>query len=346
MKLEKGLWSTKGVYMKRIIKGLLLTTVCLFLTQCRQEDRFYSNVLRGDQFVQAYTEDRYDFLWVIDNSGSMAPRREYIRDNMQTFLNVMNSRKAIDYRMAVTTVDAFTDNGKLIANNNGQTVVSSESANPVADFAGIINNIQDSPTSFWEQALEGMYQALYQHGPEFLRPGVPLFIILVSDSDDWSCKDECWGGNPETNDHWIAWPTSRYITYLNNLALANESEISVFPITGTEAEDCGYEKTGDRLIEVQQAVGGLGKTASICPSHLADSYTGIAQVVADRGTVFQLKTQASGRGINVFINNQLIPNAPENYIYDADSNSIIFTGMAPKKGDIVEVSYSEKSNVY
>lgn len=333
--------------MKNSFKTLAFILVALMLANCRETTKFYANTLRSDVFVQTYEENRYDFLWVFDNSGSMKERRDFVKDNLQGFLNVLNSRKAIDYQMAITTTDMFTDQGKLITNPAGTVkVIKSSSSNPVADFASVINNVQDSATSFWEQGLESSYQAVYQHGSEFMREGVPLVIVYLTDSEDWSCKDDCYGVEPEHNTNWKQWEMDRYITYFKNVKLAENTDVFVFPIIGMNTDDCSVEFAGNRYKTLTDALKGdnlkySGKYASICNSVLKTSYNGIAQAIADRANKFPLGNKASGQGIAVYVDGTLIPYSPENYLFEESTNSIVFTGAAPKKDAIIEVTYSQ-----
>lgn len=321
--------------------------VVMFSTQCRQEDKFYSNVLRSDVFYQLYSDEAYDFLWVMDNSGSMKPRRDFVRDNLQNFLNVLTSRKAIDFQMAVVDTDMFSHNGALVKNPAGLEVVkSAESSNPVGDFASIINNVVDSPTSFWEQGLESAYQAIYQHKSKFSRVGIPLIIIFLTDEEDYSCQANCFGVEPEHNSDWIAFATSRYYNYFVNVKKAENTEVHIFPIVGVPSGACTVASLGTRYIEVQTQAsddGGMGVSASICNTELAASYQNIAKIISDRGVRFPLSDKASGTGINVYVNQVLIPYSPDNYIYDEETNSIIFTGAIPEKGSIIEVTYARST---
>ena len=324
----------------------IFTLFAVLLSNCKEAPQFYSNVLRSDVFVQVYDQERFDFLWVFDNSGSMKPRRDFVRDNMQTFLDTLNSRKAIDFQMAVVTTDMFSHNGDLVQGAGGIEVVkSAESANPVADFASIVNNVIDSPTSFWEQGLESAYQGILKHKAKFSREGVPLIIIFLTDEEDYSCSDDCFGVEPENNPNWTAWPTDRYINYFANLKKSEESNVHVFNIVGLENSPCDVASSGGRYIEVLDGVteklDGLGVSGSICNSELGDSYQNIAQIISDRGVLFPLSSTAADTGINVFVDQVHIPFSDDNYIFDQENNSIIFTGAIPKKGSLIEVTYSQ-----
>lgn len=327
------------------IKGLALVTMVLFLSQCREQASFYSNVLRSDVFYQLYQDSRYDFLWVFDNSQSMAPRRTYVRDNLQTFLNILNSRKAIDYQMAVVTTDYFTENGNLVKSGSGIEVVKSTDPDPVGDMASLINAVADSPTSFWEQGLESAYQAVFNHRAKFSRTGVPLVIVFLTDEEDWSCKEDCYGVEPENNTNWKAWPLDRYTNYFKQIKASENSEVIAFPIVGLDSSTCTVASLGARYEGLQVALGGVGVSGSICVDELQESYQNVARIVADRGMRFQLSYPASGQGISVFVDRQNVPYSEDDgYIFEASTNSIIFTGTAvPKNGAMVEVVYSQFS---
>lgn len=329
--------------MKLLIRTFLVLGVIL-LTSCREDENFYTNVLRSDVFTQLYAVHDYDFLWVMDNSGSMAPRRQYVRDNMQSFINVLSSRKAVDYQMAATDTDFFTRTGDLITSGSGVKVVKSLAmANPVAAMAGIIDAVTDSGTSFWEQGLESAYQAVFKHKSEFSRSGVPLVLIVFSDEDDFSCADNCFGVEPEHNANWVPFQLSRYTNYFKNIKAAENSEVIVFPIVGQSNSTCSVASLGTRYESVASQVAGLSVSGSICLNDLPMSLDTIARTLADRGIRFPLTTQSSGQGIHVFVDGQSIPLSEDNgFVYEAATNSIVFTGSAvPANGSTIEVNYRQ-----
>ncbi len=325
--------------------------VLLGLAGCKSEDTFYSNVMRSDVFYQLYSDSSFDFLWVMDNSGSMRPHRDFVRDNLQTFINILTSRKAVDYQMAVADTDVFSHNGALVTGTGGIKVVKSTvSSNPIADFASIINNVSDSPTSFWEQGMESAYQAIYQHKADFSRPGVPLVVVVMSDEEDYSCAENCFGVEPENNTDWVPFPIARYTDFLKNVKKAENTDVHFFPIIGMQGHPCTVASYGARYNSIASAIdegekgSAVGKVGSICSSELKESYENIARIIGDRGAIFHLSSRASGSGINIFVDGVLIPYAPENYLFDVETNSIVFTGAVPKKGSIIEVTYAEKVN--
>lgn len=318
--------------------------IFIFSASCAQNGQFYTNIQRADVFTQLNDNEQLDFLWVLDNSGNMADRMTYVEQNIGTFLTTLSSTKAVDYQMAVTTIDYFTLKGNLISSPTGVTVVKSTDSDPQGEFAAIVNALTDSITSFWTQGLESAYQAVYQHGSQFMRPGVNLVIIFVTGADDYSCGQNCYGIEPEHNTGWVPFTMDRYTTYFQNVKASQNANVQIFPIVGTSASTCGVEDVGSRYITLMSQIGNGGVAGSVCAGDMATSYANVAQTIANRGRIFPLSSQASGNGINVYVNGVLIPYTPSNYTYNATTNSIVFTGYIPPQGSQIEVTYEQNNS--
>ena len=237
----------------------------------------------------------------------MSDRTTYVKDNIGTFLSTLSSTKAIDYQMAVTTVDYFTQAGNLITSPSGVSVVKSATdADPQGEFSAIVGAITDSNTSFWEQGLESAYQAAYKHGSQFMRPGVNLVVIFVTDADDYSCDQNCYGIEPEHNTTWVPFTMDRYTQYFQNVKASQNANVQIFPIVGTNSSTCNFEDVGTRYLTLMNQTGNGGVLGSVCPNDIAASYQNVAQTIANRGRIFPLSSAASGKNINVYVNGQLI----------------------------------------
>lgn len=329
----------------RMLKRIVWLLALALTASCGESSRFYSNVLRSDVFVQLYDSTKYDFLWVFDNSGSMSDKRTYVRNNMSQFLYILNSRKAINFRMAMTTTDYFTHAGSLVQSSGGLKVVSSTAPDPVGDFASIIDNVANSPTSFWEQGLESSYAAVTLHGSQFMRNDADLIVIYVTDEDDFSCESGCFGVEPENNPDDVVYDIDRYISYFGNVKRPFNRQTLVFPIVGLHLTNpCTVASLGTRYMELQTSLDS-GASGGICLSQLPTSFQNIARFLADRGVVFPLSVPATGDAISVFVNGVQVPYSPDDgYIFDSASNSIVFTGNSiPPNGATIEVVYTEQS---
>ncbi|MFM8269798.1 MAG: hypothetical protein ACKN9V_06370 [Pseudomonadota bacterium] len=319
-----------------------LVSLSVLLTSCKESSTFYTNSLMVESFIQPKAESSYDFLWVLDNSGSMKPRRDYLNNNLDVFLDILNSRKAINYQMAVVTTDAFRDNGALVKAVSGIEVVKTEaSSNPSSDFKELVNSITDSSTSFWEQGLENSYQAILKNGTKFSRTGVPLVVVYLTDEEDYSCESSCWGSEPENNTTWKEFDIARYLDFFKTYKKSESSEVVMFPIVGISQDKCTVPSLGNRYITVTESLEAFGKAGSICDSDLAESYNNIARIIADRGNVFRLSSPAIPQTVNVYVDKIFQDPEVAQYSFDSVQNAVVFNGKLPSAGSKIDIVYQE-----
>jgi len=227
--------------------------------------------------LSAFAETKkINVLWVIDNGDSMADQRQLIKDNIGAFLSTL---KGMQYRMAVTTTDYISQAGALVQNSKGLTSVTSENDNPSGDFSSLVDAVQLSPTSFWEQGLASAFAAVKNNVDMFQQTNVPLMIIVVSDDDDWSCKANCFGIEPENNATYTPEPVVTYIEYFRSLKKSRGVEVSVFPLVGYIETACIVGHRGTRYLEVQESVGN-GIRGAICKDSFAKDLLSVATQIA------------------------------------------------------------------
>lgn len=97
-------------------------------------------------------------------------------------------------------------------------------------------------------------------------------------------------------------------------------------------------------MKVAEMVGGLSKSSSICDSTINQSYKNVAKVIADRAARFKLSFKSDGKGLQVYVNDELVPYHPDNYEFDEENNEVVFTGAVPTQGSIIYFRYDEKFN--
>jgi len=180
---------------------------------------------KGDQLVATLPPDvrvdtyaqqaasKIDVLWVIDNSGSMAPRQENLARNFQAFINEF-TKNAIDFRIAVTTTDIFKEAGAFVGNPK---VLTPQTPNLINAFAANVKvGITGSP---YEVGMEAARMSIEKQKTAnttavdtckrncssgvptcqvdcetktafaFLRPDAYLYLVFVTDEDDKSSQD-------------------------------------------------------------------------------------------------------------------------------------------------------------
>lgn len=159
-----------------------------------------TNPFQVDTFTQKAVA-KIDILWMIDNSGSMAPKQALLQAGFPEFMKPLTSTASvtIDYHIGVVTTDTYNpaQSGKL-QNPGGLSSpwISPEtctgSCDPVAAF-NVMSNVGTQGTGD-EKGLLAASMALTSPltdpgGPNagFLRDDASLNIILVSDEEDDSC---------------------------------------------------------------------------------------------------------------------------------------------------------------
>jgi hypothetical protein len=216
-----------------------------------------------DVFDQAAL-GKSDILWVIDDSGSMAREQAQLAASFPKFFQHLQSQ-LVDYRIAVTTSDLFTNQGKLISKGGYPSVIVGNSQDPnvpntpdpQAAFAANIN--VGTTGSARDEAMEGALlalQLLQQSSAAaldagqsilFLRPDSALFMIFVGDGPDYSpglCPAGVAppGGPPNTAgtcDSSQYWRTFQQAKGIGNSQLVSVSAIAGDVPNGCVPQGCG-----------------------------------------------------------------------------------------------------------
>ncbi len=261
--------------MKRIwISGtcLLLLGAC---TQVKLKKTLPPDV-RVDTYAQQ-SASKIDVLWVVDDSGSMAPRQENLAKNFQAFIDVF-SKSAIDYRIAITTTDIFKVRGQL---KGSPRILTPKTPGVIAAFARNVKvGIDGSPyeaglqaallalevqreanvprevarqgcvtgCKFAETCIEACHQT---HAFDFLRTDAYLYLIFVADEEDRSSEDVRY--------YWRSFETAK--------GLGNDGTVTTAAIMGdVPSNSCGATP-GTRYKALSDLTG--GEVGSICDTNFS-----------------------------------------------------------------------------
>jgi hypothetical protein len=291
----------------------------------------------GASAEEAFLEDLFevpstsgvDVLWVIDNSGSMSGEVGKLADDFGVFIDRFVTF-GLDYHIAVVTTDM--DDPAQAGLFRGP-VITPNTPNPTQEFRA--QAAQGSSGSGDERGRDAAYAALTSpliDGPNagFLRPGLPLAIIVITDENDSSTTSK----NLFTS--WLnGVKGDPLLTSYNALA---GPETGFFPcitfFAGVDAEPApGYA-------EVVRATGGL--YASICHSSMDTFLTAMANAAIGVLSTYSLRSEVlDPSGIIVTVDGREVPaDADDGYTYDAATNSVTLHGDAtPNPGDDVLVQY-------
>jgi hypothetical protein len=206
--------------MKNAVKFMVLGAANLFilghLTGCGSGKSSYSILPTGQSFTQSNSSfnNQLDILWVVDNSGSMAPIQANMTTNFQNFISNFET-KGYDYRMAVTSTDAYKANKSFTqysAANSGLSLFldgapgSAQSGTfiiipttPNLDATFVTNATTGINGSGDERAFSSMMTTMANTAnPAFLRTSSFFAVIIISDEDDFSSygrAEQSWGNN-------------------------------------------------------------------------------------------------------------------------------------------------------
>jgi hypothetical protein len=257
-----------------------------------------------------------DVLFFGDTSGSMSEELQTLSDEILTFMSRLDHRVGDWQLLAVTGPEGCGLHGVIGAADPDAELLFTEaiSTPPGMDLVD-------------EWGLYSISAALQQTGPGdcnegFLREDALLHVIFVSDEDDNSP-----GWDAGNSDYWM--------DYLDQfIAIKGEpDQVLLSGITGPSPNGCEGADPGTGYNDAVLWTG--GELLSIC-----DEWSAEVDILADAGLLHQSEFYLSERPISatltVTINGHVIP---AGWTYDADSDSVVFHGGAPRTGDQVEISY-------
>ena len=155
---------------------------------------------------------KVDILWVVDSSGSMAPKQARLASNFQGFINqLVTANPPIDFHIAVTSTDTdlAAGRGKLRPWTLGATSENYISCTPMTGGGVTCNtgpNLATAVTAFGQMSAVGINGSASERGlyaaylaltdpinitnavfDRFIREDAALYVVVVSDEDDASC---------------------------------------------------------------------------------------------------------------------------------------------------------------
>ncbi|MCR9141235.1 MAG: hypothetical protein NXI24_03225 [bacterium] len=277
-----------------------------------------------------------DFLWVVDNSGSMGQEQDAVAANAANFFDRM-TQTGLDFRIGVITTDSaslkggdFTDDKTTFQSN----------------VTGLGGSGTESGIYFAEQALLG--------GGSLGTAGYPrtdstLTVIMLSDEGDhYACYT---GGRRVSGSPPCTGGTA--FDFTDNVFLTND--VAVYSIIGLNASgqpgtcssgvsggpSAGSSNNADPSYYNLAAATG-GSSSSICNTDYSPVLEAIAAQTAGKASEYVLQHAPVSSSISVSVDGASVPrNATDGFSYDAAGNSIVFAGGSlPAPGAAIAVSYT------
>jgi hypothetical protein len=245
-----------------------------------------------------------DFLWVMDNSGSMDDEQNFVAKHTAHFFDILNSF-GFDFRLGVIT----TDNAAL--QGSGFTTSKEEfAANVKVGTAG----------SGMEQGLFYGRLALEPATDIGIRPDAAIALVMMSDEEDSS---------PDA--------VSAYEDFFNALS-ARVFALVTLPVSEENPVICGTSP-GTRYIEVAQATG--GDFASICASDTdaENLFTQIARASGITQNEYHLLQRPISSTIEIWVDEQKLIRDQAWWYQAADQTVHFQISAIPRLGSLVRLHY-------
>ena len=333
-----------------------------------------SSILAKTDNFTGTPDPKVDFVWVVDNSGSMSQEQASVVNNATTFVNIL-SNKHVDYRLGVITTGSNGSN-RCTLNPTGTAAkkawelwgtgwVYKTDSNPASAFSSNVNSVGisgcgiESGIFFAERALGGvptMPGTTISAVTPTIEPrsGAKLvFVILSDEGDGYQCYIDGNASEPNTyylNPPCINVPNYTAYNYSDNIFTQNNHK--VFAIIGLNASGqpgtCSSGSTSadsvnnghDAYKQLAEATG--GSVASICNTDYSDILDNIATQAAASSSSYVLTQTPIASTIVVKVNgNTIDQDASNGWTYNSSTNTIVFSGSAwPAEGANIEVSYS------
>lgn len=351
--------------MKRyVVRFTLLMAAVVAFSSCEKSGGSFSLAADSSQFQQSalFEPRKIDVLFVVDNSGSMQTSQANLAQNFPSFINSFKD-KGYDFRLAVTTTDAFYGDQFL---TTGCTICSLQQAQfrSSSDVTGGVpirildNNTPNLENVFSatvkvgingsgdERAFSSFKAALNSPlNTGFHRPTAFLAVIIVSDSDDFSHDDI------NLNESY-AQPTLHSInTYVNELKTftggnpTSDFSVSTIGVLDTTCRDLLNQerKISTRYMALSDATGGTKN--SLCSPFNSVLNNISTQIASNVQAQFQLNRTPVESTIRVIIDGILIPqDATNGWTYNATSRTITVHGSYfPQSGAHITINFDPAS---
>lgn len=189
-----------------------------------------------------------DVLVVVDNSASMAEEQENLGQNFDRFLSFL-TEASVDFQIGVTTTDIVNDNGQLKSADGHPAIITNATPDPLAAFSANVK-AKSVGGNAREAGLDAARRALERNAQGLLREKAWLFVIFVSDEEDYS----------------FGVPKQFYRYFAQLKGKGNEGMVQAGAIVGDTPGGCfspqGTADPGARYAEVVALLG--GRVGSIC----------------------------------------------------------------------------------
>ena len=282
-------------------------------------ERGAGRATQEDSFTASGGGGKADFLFVVDNSGSMSNEQTAISEAASEFSNRIQS-SGLDFKIGTIT----TDNDTLVDSNTD-----GEFTDDIGEFqtdveVGTVGSGTETGIWFAEQALQSTSEGDSSDGTVttagYPRADASLSVVILSDEESQYGSRSGGSTFDPSNNLFI---DRGYRVYAIIDPAQNDS---------SQYDDLANQ-SGGSTADIT--------TADTTESTFASVMTNIAVNAGGASSRFALSQTPIASTISVTVNGAAVANSNTNgWIYNLGTNSIIFNGTAiPENGDSVAVNY-------
>lgn len=298
-----------------------------------------TNVTLGGASVIASSADftatgpaRADFLWVVDNSGSMSQEQSAVIANASNFFDRMD-QTGLDFSIGVITTDS--------PNLRGVGFTADKTDFEAAVDAGISGSGTEAGIYYAEAALS--------EGGSVAAAGkatAKLTVVMLSDEGDhYACKTggsknngnpACTGGSPfdQTDNVFLSLGVKVY-----SIIGLDGSSGKPGVCDGGVAKATSANNADPAYFDLAKNTG--GSSASICNTDYSAVLENIANQAAAASSDYRLSETPISSSLSVTVDGVAVPRSlTDGFFYNSATGSIIFAGDAiPAAGATILVAY-------
>lgn len=278
-----------------------------------------------DTFTQNDGNNKFDILWVVDNSGSMREEQQQLAYNFDVFINKF-IEKNIDFKMSITTTDTRNNNAGKPVQDSLTKLTSEKLAENEQQFLNDFADMIQVGTSGWgkEKGIKASEVFSDRFAIHHFRKDAYFVVVYVSDEEDQSEK------TPENHLKQIAkWKDNAGL--VKAYSIVNISK----PYNGNQYLVSGYERYED----MSELTGGY---ISDINDNFYNTLLDMGNDIAELAESFPLsKVPHDASTIKVLVNGV---NQSDGWEYDEQARTIKFLpGYVPAANAIINIAYEVES---
>lgn len=295
--------------------------ITLFLAGCAASE-FGLPQQQWEGLIQGVYNRQVDLVFVIDDSYTMQKHQEKLSQQAHIMAQILKSTR-LDFRIGFVSTD-LRSGGK-----GGRFLLTLSPQIQDWEKQFLQGFLLGELGSDVEAGLESLTRAIQNH-KTFLRPEALLYIVVLSDEDDYSPRslgyyrdflDQVKPAVPGFNKGWV-------LHYIGMLP---------------ESKGCttfgSYKEVGRRYLELAQYSG--GKWFDICQDSFSKVVAQLSAALIEVITEYSLPVEPDLSSIVVTVNGKVVPQDEHNgWVYIRDRRAIQFRGTAiPAVNDRVQVTF-------